>query len=203
MEFFCFLTLPFFLSLWSQLSGQLRSTALFWMALDLSTALPQEEGQCHCKIFVRSSQELCCGWCCQGRQPGAGPHVFQGEIVAQSWSRSEHSLRCLACCQELCLSDYRHDVAFSACLNMEWHVLKSESICFICDLMPACLLVWFNAKAHLCGTGSGLDELCLTMIWPDLHTIFLLSRTQNARLKMTALMFSYTINQWKNWCLFF
>ena len=138
MEFFAFLPWQFFVcfSLLSQLSGQLCSTALFWMALDLSTALPQEEGQCHCKIFVRSSQELRCGWCCQGRQPGAGPHVFQGEIVAWSWSRSEHSLGCLACFQELSLSDYHHDVAFHSCLNMEWHVLKSESSFYL----------WFDAS---------------------------------------------------------
>ena len=45
--------------------------------------------------------------------------------------------------------------------------------------------------------------MSLTMIWPDLHTIFLLVRSQNARHKIAALMFSYTINQWKNWCLFF
>ena len=70
-----------FFPLWPQLSGQLSSAALFWMALDLSAAIPQEEGQRHCKVIVRSPQELRRSWCCQGRQPGAGPHVFQGEII--------------------------------------------------------------------------------------------------------------------------
>ena len=63
------------------LLGQLGSSALFGVAFDLSVALPQEEDQRHCEVVVRSPQELRHSRCRQGRQPGAGLHVFQGQTA--------------------------------------------------------------------------------------------------------------------------